>query len=251
MQLRNTLDRVACTLVLTAIGIVLAWSLWPKVSSWHRRQAVLHLAAQMEVLEDADVKIPLRQIAQFGPESIEPLVLAAASERGTVVAVARQILTEKFANWQLRTMESGDLDSSTWIAQLAASLREHIPQFGGAGKQWAETLTLCMVHFSDEPTFPYAGKLLSDCNQILAAIPPQGPRMRSLAAAAQRPAEEMPMSPVPPMPLDVLAVPSERALEARRAAAAARLKLVEKQASALAKPAYASPRRPKTDWLLQ
>ena len=126
MRLRNYLDRLACALVFAAMGIVLAWNLGPSASRWHLAQAALDLAAQIDETEDSKVKIPLRQMAEFGMPAIDTLVIAAASQRAAVVHVARQILIEKLTNWQLRLAESRDDESSKLAAQLAASLAMHI-----------------------------------------------------------------------------------------------------------------------------
>ena len=172
MRLRDYLDRLACALVFAAIGIVLAWNLWPSASRWHLAQAALDLAAQIDETEDSKVKIPLRQMAEFGMPAIDTLVIAAASQRAAVAHVARQILIEKLTNWQLRLAESRDDESSKSVAQLAASLAMHIDRFGHAGKQWAETPTLRMIELSENLTIASSGKLLSDCSRILAATPP-------------------------------------------------------------------------------
>ncbi|HCK41952.1 MAG: hypothetical protein CMJ72_09495 [Planctomycetaceae bacterium] len=250
MQLRDTLDRLLCAFVLTAIGAVLAWSVWPDITRWQHQQAIQSRVAVLGEYEDARVKIPLRQIAEYGNSAIDTLVLAAASKRRAVAEVARQILIEKLTNWQLRLTKYEDVDSSNSIVQLAASLSMHIERFGDGGKQWAESLTLRLIDLSEDLKIPNSGRMLSDCNRILEAIPPQGPRLQSLAAYHGTSTREARLPPVPEMPLEILAVPSERVVEVERYVAPLP-QVIEKQLGALEGAASDAAHLPESSWLPQ
>ena len=164
------LKALAATIVMLVLGSLIA----PKLSSWQSHRLADQIAQRVAEAKDGKVKVPLRQLADLGKNAIEPLVVAATSERAAVAAVARQILDEKRAAW-----EGANEASST--AMLATALATHIEEFGPAGKQWAERIALAMIDQADRLPAEHTPILLEHCSQVLAAVPPRGPRLRTLA----------------------------------------------------------------------
>lgn len=208
---RDLAGRLALAASLGALGIFSAWQAWPGIGRWHQQQLAEQLAAKMNRLEDAQVKVPLRQMASCGPPAFDTLVEMAASRRAAVAALAQQILAEKVAHWRVRAAEKDDYDAALPTTRLAAVLAKRIRQFGPRGKRWAEGLTLQLIDLSDALAAPDAAIVLDACTEILAAIPPRGPRLRTIAPGSLRLEERLPALRVPQIPLEVLAVSSELA----------------------------------------
>ncbi len=164
---------VAATFFMLAAG----WLVAPSISHWHSHQLADRLVVKITDAEDAQVKVPLRQLADLGETSIEPLVVAAASDREAVATIARQILDEKLVTWKLLDQDS----SHEAVATLAMALATHLDKFGPAGKQWAEQLALTMIELSDRIPAKQTHILLAHCSRILSVVTPRGPRLRTLA----------------------------------------------------------------------
>ena len=194
---------VVATVAMLALGILVA----PNLSSWQSRRLADQITQRITEAKDTKVKMPLRQLADLGETAIEPLVVAATSNRAAVAVIARQILDEKLAAWQW----SGEASSTV---MLATALAAHIEEFGPAGKQWAERIALAMIEHADRLLAEQTPQLLEHCSQILAAVPPRGPRLRTLATRTERMQSIMPAQLAAPEPqLEPLTHRSESSLE--------------------------------------
>lgn len=182
------LQGMAATMVVLLVGLLVV----PSISRWYERQLVARMTSQVAAADDLGVKIPLRQLASLGRPSIEPLVVAAASQRAAVAMIARQILEEKLATWQI-TAESarariGEHEYIHSCTQLAVALGTHVEEFGPAGKQWAEHLALTLIQMSDRMPARKTQLLLGNCSRILAAVPPRGSRLQTMNIGQATPA---------------------------------------------------------------
>lgn len=205
---------VAATMIVLFVGLLVV----PSISQWYERQLVTRMTLQVATADDLGVKIPLRQLASLGRPSIEPLVVAAASQRAAVATIARQILEEKLATWQI-TAESarariGEHEYIHSCTQLAVSLGTHVDDFGPAGKQWAERLALSLIQMSDRMPARKTQLLLGNCSRVLAAVPPRGARLQTVDTGQVTPAPYMPDRLPAAMPkLESLTPSSEISLE--------------------------------------
>jgi len=170
----------AATAFMVLVGLLVA----PTLSNWHSHQLAHRIALRIEAAEDAEVKVPLRQLADLGDSAIEPLIVAAASERAAVAAIARQILDEKLAVWEIAAATSvsvsADRSFVSSTSTFATVLAVHIDKFGPTGKIWAESSTMILIKLSESLPARPALVLLEDCTRVLAAIPPRGPRLRTV-----------------------------------------------------------------------
>ena len=186
--------------VATLFMLVLGCLLTPIFSDWYRHGLANRLAAQIADKDDAKVKVPLRQLAELGEPAIEPLVVAAVSERAAVAAIARQILEEKLAAWtalaESKSARAVDHDFASSLAILATSTADHLESFGPGGKQWAERIALTMIELTEHLPPRQMHHLLARCSYILAAVPPRGPRLRTLTSRTK--IDDFPDFPVVP-----------------------------------------------------
>jgi hypothetical protein len=162
---------------MVAVGLLVA----PTLSQWHDRQLAARLAQRITHVEDRHVKIPLRQLAELGDVAIEQLVVAAASDRAVVAAIARQIIDEKMTTLEAASQQLSAAEHASCAAMMGSALAAHIHKFGPAGKQWGERIAILLVDRADQLPARAARVLLEDCSQVLAAIPPRGPRLRTVA----------------------------------------------------------------------
>lgn len=208
------LQGVAATIVVLLVGLFVV----PSISRWYENQLVARMTSQVAAADDLGVKIPLRQLASLGQPSIEPLVIAAASQRAAVATIARQILEEKLATWQI-TAESarariGEHEYIHSCTQLAVALGTHVEDFGPAGKQWAERLALTLIQMSDRMPARKTQLLLGNCSRILAAVPPRGTRLQTVYTGQANSAPHTPDRLPAAMPkLESLTPASEISLE--------------------------------------
>ncbi len=179
-------DDSTIRLIKTAAAICLilfaGWLIAPTLSGWQGDRLANQIAQRVADAKDARVKVPLRQLADLGDLAIEPLVVAATSERAAVATIARQILNEKLAAWEWSPETSA---TATATDTLATALATHIEEFGPAGKQWAERLALTIIERTDRLPAEQTQNLLEHCNQVLAAVPPRGPRLRTLTTRTE------------------------------------------------------------------
>ena len=192
----------------TAVMLFFVWQFAPTVVTWHQGELARRLAVQVATLDDWEVKVPLRQMAQLGEPALEPLVAVAASRRALGSAIARQIVDEKLAVWQLLAKESPTNPLGSAPSFLTAALAKHIDEFGPAGKQWAEHLALELIDLADAMPAEQVGLLLADCTRILVAVPPRGPKMRTVVGAVG-PTKTVPGLDAPQPKLETLAQASE------------------------------------------
>jgi len=249
MSSGDSIKRLTRAAATTAVMLFVVWQSAPTLMIWHRGYLANQLAAQVATAEDSKVKIPLRQMAQLGEPALEPLVVAAASQRAAVSAIARQILEEKLAVWQVLAKaypaEANDLGRAP--LKLAAALATHIDQFGPAGKQWVEHLTLDMIDLADVLPAQQTGPLLADCSRILVAVPPRGPKLRTVAAVAE-PTTTAPGLDAPQPKLETLTRTSEIAWAAQPQSHAESKFEFRSRATSLPPPNFATPAAPKSTW---
>ncbi|MGI9427846.1 MAG: hypothetical protein ACR2NM_04265 [Bythopirellula sp.] len=200
----------AATFLMVAVGLLVA----PTLSNWHNRHLAARLAEQITQAEDRDVKIPLRQLAELGDTAIEQLVVAAASKRTAVATIARQIINEKMTALEVAAQRSKVAQLASAAAIIGSALAEHIHEFGPAGKQWVEPVTLMLVNMANQMPARAARVLLEDCSHVLAAIPPRGPRLRTVAQNGKNAVATSAQDATTPEPLlDALTRASEGSLE--------------------------------------
>ncbi len=181
---RLTKAILACAVLLLATLLAA-----PRFSRWHNERLAKGLFRQVESASDAEAKIPLRQLAELGVVAIEPLTICAASPRAAVATVARKILHEKVASWQVSAegprSVTARLEAASSTALLATTLAAHMGKFGPTGQQWAEQLALRMIAWADELPARQARILLDHCERILSAVPARGPKLRTVATVNQ------------------------------------------------------------------
>ncbi len=184
MSTDDSTTRLMKAVVATLFMLVLGCLLTPTFSDWYRHGLANRLAAQIADKDDAKVKVPLRQLAELGETAIEPLVVAAVSDRAAVATIARQILEEKLATWtalaESKSTRAADHDFASSLAMLATSIADHLVSFGPGGKQWAERIALTLIELTVYLPARQTHQLLDRCSYILAAVPPRGPRLRTL-----------------------------------------------------------------------
>jgi hypothetical protein len=240
----------------------------PTALNWSTHYFAQQLTIQAEQSEDAQVKGLLGQLSPLGQPAIGPLTAAAASRRSEVALVARQILDETLATWEQTLLADTRRPASRQVQvaaiELAKALHAHIHDFGPAGKQWAEQITMRLVDVANRLPGRSTRALLDDCSQILAAIPPRGPRLRTVApsinsAEPRLTSAEPRLNSVEPR-IETLTRASESALDQRAPlppktlpASASRLKLVPLASEALSTDnplrtrAQPSPQSPSTE----
>ena len=168
------------TFLMLAVGLLVA----PSLSNWHNRQLAERLAARITQVADSEVKIPLRQLAELDESALEQLVAASASERAAVARIARQIINEKMTALTVAAQYVSPAELASSASLVGSALAAHIHQFGPAGKHWAERITLMLIDMADQMPARPARVLLEDCSHVLSAIPPRGPRLRTVAPNA-------------------------------------------------------------------
>ena len=175
--------------VFTGAMLIIGWLVAPTLSNWHSHQLAGRLMLRLDTVDDADSKVLLRQLAELGEPAIAPLITAASSERNAVASVARQILEEKLATWELTLKTLGtkviEHEFADQTETFAKSLANRIHYFGPAGKQWAERQALRMIDFAGRLPSKQTVTVLEDCSNILAAVPPRSPRLRTVTQQVQ------------------------------------------------------------------
>jgi hypothetical protein len=169
------------------------------------------IARQIRSTPDRQVRVPIRQLASLGAAALRPLVEATASERAIVAEAARQQIDLAFGAYQVQLRGEIDDETADELVILATALAENVDRYGIAGKQWAERLALRMIDHVDQFSSEAAASLLSQCSQILDAVPPQGPRQQTVRTAIAPPTRENPLG-VSPRKFDLqkLTVPLEQ-----------------------------------------
>ncbi|NOY30607.1 MAG: hypothetical protein GXP28_10705 [Planctomycetes bacterium] len=207
---KQLLTLVAMVAVLSSA----AWQWLPTIAQWNHRQLASQIAQNIEKGRHDAGSEPARRLADLGTPALTPLVILASSQRTSVARQARQTLDEEFATWQTRAAVDRHFDLATPMTALASALVSQADRFDASGKRWATSLAIRMVDLTESLSTDDAMELLGECNQILAAIPPQGPRLRSLPETTQQPwPATASRLQVPEVRIDLLAVPSESARE--------------------------------------
>ena len=178
---RSPLSSFAARLVATAtvVALMLAatFQLWPRVSFWQQQRLATRLIAELEHTASPQIHTTLKQITSLGNPAIEPLVIAAASERADIALAARRIIEEQLATWKIRAGSQEQFSLSEPTSLLAAALAKHIAELGPFGQQWATRITLDLVDIAGGIPTKAAVPILADCSVVLSATPALGPRM--------------------------------------------------------------------------
>jgi hypothetical protein len=152
--------------------------------------------------------VVLKQVSSLGNSGIEPLVLAAASERADIALAARRVIEQQLATWRIQAEQDKHFSAAEPMALLAAALARHVDKFGAFGQQWATRLALDIVELADTFDVAAAMPILADCGTVLSAVPALGPRMLTPEVRTQ-PLESEPIVAALPE-IDVPALPSDR-----------------------------------------
>ena len=198
MWIRTSLKRLAMLAVLLMCCWLGLWQLWPWLTHRNQQQLADQLAAKIRVLDEKQTKVPLRQLASLGDAALPALVEAAASQRSMVAKEARQIINEQFDSWILQKQTDPQFNIEIPLGTLSEALVANTTKFGPRGKQWAENLALEIIDIADSIDPQQAIPLLKNVTEILASIPPSGPRFRNLDTArlnSSATAAQLPTSP--------------------------------------------------------
>jgi hypothetical protein len=210
---RSLLARLTILTGLVATMLIAAFALWPQIRTWQQGRLAQGLVVKLERAERPNCRPVLIQVARFGDPGITALVRAAASEKADVALAAREIIKEQLATWKLRHETDGAYDIATPTNLLAAALAENVDKFGPFGQQWATRLAVELADLAADIHPAEAVPLLTNCSTILDAIPPVGPRLRTVPG-------EQPVvvtATTPPAPeIRLPALPSERAIASTR-----------------------------------
>jgi len=203
------------TLFATVVFLALAsWQLLPTIIQWNHRNLAGQIAQSIERGSRSATNEPLQRLANLGSPALRALVALSSSQRARVAFRARQTIEEKFATWQTRAGVDGSFDIAAPMMALASAFANQADRFDSEGKRWVSSLTIRMVDLAESLSADDATELLGECDRVLAAVPPQGPRLRSFPETAQLrlPANQNRLN-VPDVQLDLLAVPSESSRE--------------------------------------
>ena len=183
----------------TALVLIVGWLTAPRLSHWYSVRLADRLTMRIAAAEDVEVKVLLHQLASLGEPALESLVVGAASQREVVSSLSRQIIDEKLAAWEFST-KAGFVGShaqqlNDTAAVLATALAVHAKELGPAGKQWAEQLAMRLIDLAGSLPGRQTQIVLESCDRVLSAVPPRGPRFRTVTSFA----ENLP----PPMPREL------------------------------------------------
>lgn len=171
------LTRMLIIAALTATMLAATALFWPRVSFWQQKRIARQLIAELEQSDGPQILVVLKQVSSLGNPAIEPLVLAAASERASVALAARRVIEQQFATWQIRAEQDEQFSLAEPTTLLAAALANHVDKFGAFGQQWATRLALDIVDLTGTFDVEAAVPVLANCNTVLSAVPALGPRM--------------------------------------------------------------------------
>ncbi len=227
---RSLFARLVILTGLVATMLSATFLLWPQVRNWQQERLAHGLVAELERAEQPNCHAVLMQVTQLGDPGITALVRAAASEKADVAFAAREILKEQFATWKSRHETDAAYDIATPLNLLAAALAENIDKFGPFGQQWATRLAVELADLAADIAPDIAIPLLTNCSVILEAVPPVGPRLRTLPAEESPVANATTTPAVPEIRLPTL--PSERVIARTRQESAPRPLTVEAESIA-------------------
>lgn len=211
-QFGESLGRLATLAVLVGGCLFAGWETWPKLVNWHKQSVAIDVSSRIATTTDDRVELLVRQLVGLGPAAFPQLVAAAASERAAVAEVARNHLSLIFSELLVRSYKEVDEETAAEFVELARALAEGANKFGPAGKRWAERLALRMIDHADRFPPADATSLLSQCGRVLDAVPPQGPRQRTVAVDSRLARTTRLSEPLPEIDVRSLATPSEHSL---------------------------------------
>lgn len=212
MPLRDIYDRIACIMVLVFAAVVALWVVGPRFARWQANSTINQLVVRIEQAEDAEVRVPLRQLESWGLQGLDALVKAAASDRNAVASEAREIVEENFTNWKFRLIDAEESDTA-FPRQLTLALENHAADFGVSGRQWVESLTLELIEATDKLPAKDTAQILDSCDIILSRIPARGPLLRTVSTGNAPSTTTVPPTPSPSVSVKNLAIPSESVIQ--------------------------------------
>ncbi len=179
-------SRLACSAMFVAGFSLLAIVLSPVAGRWHRAWLIRQLAARVSQTADAQVEVPIRQLARLGLPAIDPLVATAASERAAQAYAAHEVVSDLLTTWEIEAdTAAATNDFGIRLGTLARALARVVDRLSPTGKHWAEGLALRILLHAEHVAPNRSAEVLADCQSILASVPPRGPRLRNLPRAAQ------------------------------------------------------------------
>lgn len=214
--IKKTLLRSLQAVLLLAIvvGCPLAvWKGWPLWGEWYKNRLAQEIFAEISTADDACAIMLVRQLGELGPPAYDELMSAAVAPRTSVATTARNELALKLAAHRLRMVREPDLAEAQALVTLSRVLAKHAAEFGPNGAYWAEGLALKLIDLADLMQASETSEILEATSRVLATIPPQGPRLKTVQADAPPLVDPEPVRLEPPeIDLDLLNVPSETTL---------------------------------------
>ena len=196
-------------LVLGLLLLLLA-SVAPFADRWYQGWLARSMAARIMQTDGIQVRIAIRQMAALGLPAIDPLVELAASPHTTPALSAQQVIDNLLATWKIEVRHDSNRHKfSKRLEVLIAALAVHVNKLGPAGKTWAEQLALEVLLQSEQASPRQTARMLADCQRVLAAVPPRGPRLRNTTQAIGRPEPPHPRPVYSPSDMTVLAMTNQ------------------------------------------
>ena len=199
-------------LLMTLLGVAV-WYAMPSIVHWQKRNIARELYANLQELPDDQVRASLFQISELGTPGLDVLVTATGSQRHAIAEVSREVLEREVTKRRILASKGYQIEVGEWTAELATSLSQHDSGLGFAGKQWVATMTLKMVDMAEGFAPEHAVLVLAKAEEILDAIPPLGPRMQTMSRGTIQANRALPQPSEPGVPLELMAIPSERIIE--------------------------------------
>ena len=212
-RLTRLLVQLVAVAALVLVGLVLVWEGGPVFSRWHKQQLAGDLSQEIANAPDGQAKLLVHQLAAIGTPAIGELVAASHEPRELIAQTARAEINILFAARRISVLNEPTAKDIQVLEKLAAALAENAEEFGPAGSRWAEALALELVSLSERfPPRPTAA-ILRHTERVLAAIAPQGPRLRTVDTSPTLQESEAGSLPnVRPLDVRQLNVPTEQTL---------------------------------------
>ena len=212
-QISNMLVKFAVLAVLVAAALLVAREGWPHFARWHKGQLAADLADEIRTAPDNRATLYVSQLAALGTSAIDELVAAAHDSREVVAAKAQAEVNLLYAARRLSFSEDPTTEDVAALTSLAAALANNATEFGPRGRRWAEVIMLQLVDLSEGFPPKQTAAVLRRSDELLAAIPPSGPRLQSATReiAPTEPTQSVTLD-APPLDVERFDIPSEIAL---------------------------------------
>ncbi len=213
-KISESLAQLATLFVFCVACLLVAWECWPRVGQWHKRHLAGQLASQIEQAPEEEAELLVHELAGLGTAAVDELVAGTLSQRTLVAEAARSEIDDAFANHRILLGRGNPEASIQLLVDLSKALAENSPQFGPRGRRWAESLMLKLVDLTEQIPPAPAAIILEHSSQLLAEIPPNGPRQQSLITnvSPQSETQDVVTLGPPSVDLQTLAVPTEQTL---------------------------------------